>query len=286
MSAAGVLPTLDVVVPYYNEESELAGCIEKLMGEAGIASIILVNNNSTDKSVAIAQRFSRKDARIILADEQRRGVQFARDTGIAAATADIVARIDADTRVQPGWSGAIKQFYATHPDVVAASGAYEFYDLPFRRLSNFMIWLFIIACNRVVAGNHTLYGANMSVRKKTWEQVYESILSEPGTMEDLSIALAIDRCGHKVGYIHGALAYVSGRRMRTSPQSFRAYNSQWWRTYDMYGYHIKARATRVVAALGSAGHFVTVFFLRFHDPVTNKFTIKNVKNSYDDRIIP
>lgn len=286
MSDPRPLPTLDVVVPYYNEEGELADCIEHLMDEAGIASIILVNNNSTDTSATIAQRFSLKDKRIILVDEPRRGVQFARDTGIATARADIVARIDADTRVQPGWSEAIRRFYATRPDMVAASGAYEFYDLPFRRLSNFMIWLFIITSNRVVAGNHSLYGANMSVRRKIWEQVYEYIVTEPGIMEDLSIALAIDRCGYKVGYIRSALAYVSGRRMRTSPQSFRRYNSQWWRTYDAYGYHIKARVTRVIAALGSTGHLVAVFFLRFHDPTTDKFSLKNFKNSYNDRIIP
>lgn len=279
-------PTLDIVIPYYNEESELAGCLECLIQDSDISRIVLVNNNSTDKSPSIAQEFARRDARILLLDEPERGVRFARDTGIAHTTADIVARIDADTRVQPGWGEAIRKFYATNPEVAAASGAYEFYDLPFRRFSNFIVWLFLITSNRLVAGNHSLYGANMSIRRKVWDEVYEDILSEVGIMEDLSIALAIDQHGYRVGYIRGALAYVSGRRMRTSPRSFKLYNDQWWRTYEVYGYPAKARSTRIVAALGNVGHRIAVFFLRFHNPATGKFGISNFKKSYNDRVIP
>lgn len=284
--SAQVLPTFDVVIPYYNEESELGDCLACLEKDADISSIILVNNNSTDTSSSIAQEFAQRDKRAILVNEPRPGVRFARDAGIAHATADIVGRIDADTRVQPGWGEAVRLYYSKHHNIGAASGAYEFYDLPFRRFSNFIVWLFLIMSNRIVAGNHSLYGANMSIRRDVWLDIYDDIRSDPGIMEDLSIALAMDKHGYRVGYIRNALAYVSGRRMRTSPQSFKVYNDQWWRTYEVYGHRYKAIVTRIVAAFGNAGHLVAVFFLRFHDPVTGKFRFSNFKKSHEDRLIP
>lgn len=281
-----LLPTLDVVVPYYNEEGELEECVARLVADQDIQSIILVDNNSTDTSPAIAKDFARQDTRITLVQEARRGVKFARDTGISRSSADIVARIDADTRIQPGWAGKLRQYYAKNPDVAAASGAYEFYDLPFRRFTNLIVWLFLVESNYVIAGNYGLYGANMSIRRDVWMTIYDDLRTEDGIMEDMSIALALDKYDYKVGYVREALAHVSGRRMRTHPRSFKQYNDQWWRTYQAYGYRTKARTARLIATVGSLGHRVAYLLLRFHDAESGKFRISNFKKTQDDRVIP
>lgn len=280
------LPTLDVVVPYYNEEDELDACLRHLEADQDIQSIILVDNNSTDSSAAIAEAFARRDTRVVRVQEARRGVQFARDAGIARSSADIVARIDADTRVQPGWAGTLRRYYATHPDIAAASGAYEFYDLPCRRLTNLIVWLFLVESNYLIAGNYGLYGANMSIRRDIWVTIYDNVRTDAGTMEDLSISLALDQSNYKVGYVREALAHVSGRRMRTHPRNFKQYNDQWWRTYQAYGHRTKATIARLIAAVGNLGHRVAYVVLRFHDAKTGTFRVAHFKKTHEDRIIP
>lgn len=280
------LPTLDVVIPCYNEEADLDDCFTCLRQDTGIRRIIIVDNASTDSSYSIARKWSKKDKRISVVKESRQGVRYARDTGIAKTDADIVARIDVDTHIQAGWSRAIRSYYRDNPDIKAASGAIKFYDLPFREFSAFMMWLFMVASNRIVGGNNTLYGANMSIRRSTWDTIIDTIHNEKGIMEDLSISLAIDARGEKVGYIHDGLAFVSGRRARTSPARFVEYNNQWWRTYKVYGHHVKAFFTRCVVWIGNICQFVAAFGLRFHDPKTNKFRLRHFKNSYNERIIP
>jgi len=58
-------PLVSVVVPFYNAERFLAECIESVLAQTFEHwEMILLNNGSTDASLAIAERFAAKDSRI------------------------------------------------------------------------------------------------------------------------------------------------------------------------------------------------------------------------------
>lgn len=68
------LPTLDVVIPCYNEEHDIAQCLDLLLAQADdIAQIIVVDNNSTDttpkfsSSIALRIRISPYSAKHVKA---------------------------------------------------------------------------------------------------------------------------------------------------------------------------------------------------------------------------
>ena len=87
---------ISVVVPFHNEEEHLEGCIRALRGleyPEDRREIMLVDNNSTDRSVEIVQRHP--DIRLL--SESRPGDFAARNRGIAASSGEIV-----DLRVEPG----------------------------------------------------------------------------------------------------------------------------------------------------------------------------------------
>jgi glycosyltransferase involved in cell wall biosynthesis len=94
-------PRVSVVVACYNGENTLKACLESLERlNYPDYEIILVNDGSTDGTARIAAEHPR--ARSIKHDTNL-GLSVARNTGIAAATGEIVAFTDADCRPDEDW---------------------------------------------------------------------------------------------------------------------------------------------------------------------------------------
>lgn len=65
-------PLVSVVTPVYNGEKYLAACIESVLAQSYTNwEYIIVNNGSTDASLAVAQHYADQDARIRLHDNQQ-----------------------------------------------------------------------------------------------------------------------------------------------------------------------------------------------------------------------
>ncbi|NGO39741.1 glycosyltransferase [Limisphaera ngatamarikiensis] len=94
-------PRVSVVVAGYNGGRTLPDCLESLQQlRYPDYEVILVDDGSTDDTPAIAARFP---AVRLLRHEQNLGLSAARNTGIAAATGEIVAFTDADCRADEDW---------------------------------------------------------------------------------------------------------------------------------------------------------------------------------------
>lgn len=93
-------PTLSIVIPCLNEEAAILRCIywakegifrAKKIGLISQGEIIVVDNGSTDKSVAVA-----KKTKVIVLQEQKRGYGSAYKTGIKKSKGDYIIIGDAD----------------------------------------------------------------------------------------------------------------------------------------------------------------------------------------------
>lgn len=118
--SAASAPRISVVVPVYNVEDYLAWCLDSLLAQdLPSFEAILVNDGSPDGSRAIAQRYADADARFKIVDKENGGLSSARNAGIAAAKAPIVAFLDSDDRFTPDACRVIVEaFERTHADVV------------------------------------------------------------------------------------------------------------------------------------------------------------------------
>lgn len=74
----------------------LKSCIEQTISEI---EIICVDNNSTDNSRQIVEEYIKKDSRIILYCEKRKGASYARNYGIRMAKGQFVFFLDADDTI-------------------------------------------------------------------------------------------------------------------------------------------------------------------------------------------
>jgi glycosyltransferase involved in cell wall biosynthesis len=120
-------PTISLIIPAYNEEEMLPRCLDAVMQNiAGKATeIIVVDNNSTDGTRAVIERYPA----VTYLFEPRKGITRARQCGFTGSSGDILAYVDADTRPPPGWIEQIWEEFAACEDLACLSGPYSFYDI-------------------------------------------------------------------------------------------------------------------------------------------------------------
>jgi glycosyltransferase involved in cell wall biosynthesis len=92
-------PVVSVVVPAFNEERRLVRCLASILASSiprAQIEVIVVNNNSTDNTAAVARQY----ADIVL-DHAISGAYQSRNAGAARASSDLLAFVDADCIVGP-----------------------------------------------------------------------------------------------------------------------------------------------------------------------------------------
>ncbi|MDX8337694.1 glycosyltransferase family 2 protein [Draconibacterium sp. IB214405] len=95
-------PQVSVILPYFNAELTLQRAIDSILKQTFTNfELLLINNNSTDKSNEIARHATQNDPRIVLLDETLPGVANAMNCGLKNACGQFVARMDADDVAHP-----------------------------------------------------------------------------------------------------------------------------------------------------------------------------------------
>ncbi len=176
---------VSLVIPAYNEEEYLEDCLRSVFSQTLRPNeVIVVDNNSTDKTPLIAKKFN-----VILVKERKQGTISARNKGFNIATGDIIARIDADTRLPKKWVEKITFVFQKNSQLIAYSGPTLFEDRKFNQLLAFPEKVFIASFRKII-GNDLLYGPNMAIRKNAWQKVKKYTCSNDKTVhEDLDLAI-------------------------------------------------------------------------------------------------
>ena len=119
---------ISVVVPTHNRRQLLANTLESLIGQRAPSvryEVLVVDNNSSDDTRDVVETFMQRWTAVRYLFEPRPGVSHARNTGIAAARAPIVAFIDDDVEADPTWVMTIKRAFDDHPDIDCVGGKIE-----------------------------------------------------------------------------------------------------------------------------------------------------------------
>ncbi len=96
------LPSISVIVPVYNDAARLPSCLRALEAQTyprDRIEILVVDNGSTDQSAAVVADFPH----VRLFHEPTPGSYAARNAGLAAATAEVIAFTDSDCIPDPEW---------------------------------------------------------------------------------------------------------------------------------------------------------------------------------------
>jgi len=206
------LPTVSVVLPCYNEAPYIAAKIENLLGlayPAELLELVLVCDGSTDRTAAIVSSFLPHPQLRLFELSQRHGKPNALNTGVAAATGELILFSDSRQLFNAGALQALVSHFAD-PQVGAVSGTLlDFGHRPgersgkrfvlgawFRQLENRLkIWESQI---HSVVG---VYGALYAIRRSLYRPLPVNVI-----LDDMAVPFSIIEQGYRVSFEPAAQA--------------------------------------------------------------------------------
>jgi glycosyltransferase involved in cell wall biosynthesis len=97
-------PAISILIPVYNGEKTIRQCLNSVIGQTyKDFEIVVVDNNSTDKTKLIIMEFVKKNPKVRYAFEPKRSRGAARNKGVLESKADIIAMTDSDCVVGQDW---------------------------------------------------------------------------------------------------------------------------------------------------------------------------------------
>lgn len=115
--------TISVIVPVYNQERYVRKCLRSILQQdiQGL-EIVVINDGSTDNSLAIIKSIAAQDDRIVIIEKKNEGVSYARRDGLKAARGKYISFVDSDDYLPPH---ALERLYdiIKREDVDIVSGA-------------------------------------------------------------------------------------------------------------------------------------------------------------------
>src|SRR3989344_1728936 len=202
-------PRVTVVIPAYNEEQFIPATLKSLVNQTyKNFELIVVDNNSQDKTSEIAQKYG---ARVIL--EKQKGVAQARQAGFFEAKGEIIASTDSDTIVPENWLARIVSEFDRDKSLTAFGGLSNLYSGPVtaRAAGRYFFKAFWVL-DKILSGGWNLNGFNMAVRRSAFLKIggFNTALT---LGEDIDLAKRLREIG-KVLVDINFLVFVSGRRYR------------------------------------------------------------------------
>lgn len=110
---------ISIIIVNYNGEIYLDNCLNTILkSKQTLYEIIIVDNNSTDKSKEILKKYTNRYKNIYTIYLQNNfGPAYARNIGVKQATGDIIAFLDNDTQVDPDWLNKPAKIFLDDPKI-------------------------------------------------------------------------------------------------------------------------------------------------------------------------
>ncbi len=117
---------ISVIIATYNRAASLRRTLESFANPSNLREpdweLIVVNNNSTDETAAVAEEFVRRYPGVFRSLAQpKQGKSYAVNMGISAAKGEILALTDDDMRCAPGYIAGVRDVF-TQFDIDGAQG--------------------------------------------------------------------------------------------------------------------------------------------------------------------
>jgi len=121
-----IKPLVSVVMLVFNAEPYLDEAIESVLQQTfPDFELIIINDGSADGSLAMLQRWAKKDKRIRLYNQGNKGRSFSRNRGVELAQSEYIAMLDSDDIALPTRLEVHYKFMKKNPEVVIVGSQIE-----------------------------------------------------------------------------------------------------------------------------------------------------------------
>lgn len=116
--------TVSVVLPVYNDEHHVAHAVRSALAQTGVSlEVVVVDDGSSDGTAEVLATLADPRVKVVRLP-QNVGLTAALNRGLAEASGELIARLDADDLALPGRLAAQAALFADDPSVVLSACAY------------------------------------------------------------------------------------------------------------------------------------------------------------------
>ena len=124
------IPTVSIIMPAYNAASFIDQTIESVLQQTFIDfELLIVDDGSTDRTLAIANEYAQSDHRIQVLSQPNQGVSATRNHGVQLAKGNLIAFLDADDLWFSDKLAAHIKHFETNPNLAVSFARVEFMTL-------------------------------------------------------------------------------------------------------------------------------------------------------------
>lgn len=216
-------PEVTVIIPTYNRSALLRDAVNSVLDQDTQIpfEIIVVDNNSKDDTPAVVQSLmDQHPGRISYILETQQGNAHARNRGVAAARAPVIAFLDDDVIVEKNWLTSLKQALDTRSDLSFVGGkVLPQWNGPPPAWLTPEHWsplaLLDYGPDELVIGGNSPRGlltANIAFRKSVFAETgafsphLQRVKNAIGSMEDTEFLLRVCRSGKQGIYLPAMIA--------------------------------------------------------------------------------
>ena len=204
--------SVSLIIPVYNEENQIAACLDAIADLADAPDeVLVIDNNCSDNTISIAKKYDF----VSVIKETRQGLIYARNTGFNSAKSDIYGRIDADAVLDKQWIRNVKRHFENDKKLAGLTGPAHSTILPFIHSKTtygaMSYFRFVNACFRT----KVMWGANMAIRATAWETVKDKVtLDDRLVHEDQDISVWIAANSGRIEQFKDVLMTTDGSAFR------------------------------------------------------------------------
>lgn len=221
------LPTLSLIIPAFNEEDTIARTIDSALDinyPREKYDLIVVNDGSTDSTLAEAKKFEENE-NVTIIDKENGGKGSALNAGVRESDSEVVACVDADSILQ---EDSLKHMVAEKGDKYAGvASAMKVYkpDNYLQKLQwvEYIVGIFTRNIMGLMNAIHVTPGP-LSVYDR--EKIIEvGMFDEDSLVEDQEICFRLQDMHHKIGHASHAEVYT------VAPSTWKEFRAQRYRWY-------------------------------------------------------
>lgn len=202
---------LSIIISAHDEEKYIAPCLEAVLAELTVndgVDILVVDNASDDRTGEIANSYP--GVRVV--KEPCKGLTRARQRGLQEANGAILAYIDADTRMPPGWVRRVLEAFTREETLVCISGPFDYYDATRTEAAFVRLYWRVLAAPAYRLTGFMVVGGNFAVRADALRRIggFDTTIAFYG--EDTDIARRLAQIG-RVSFDRALIMPTSSRRL-------------------------------------------------------------------------
>tara|TARA_R110002049_G_scaffold42487_4_gene126485 strand:+ start:760 stop:1689 length:930 start_codon:yes stop_codon:yes gene_type:complete len=195
-------PHFSVILPVYNAAAHLYPTVQSVLSQTERdLELILVDDGSTDDSLAVMLSMAGEDDRIKLVSQPNKGVSAARNLGISEARGSLIAFMDADDLWDVDKLKMHRLFHSQRPKLAASYAKIAFIDHKARDASKAKTFSTVrskaLSIEQIISENPVCTMSNLVIAKHAIEKV-GGFLTDMSYAEDQEWIARIVSAGHMI----------------------------------------------------------------------------------------